>query len=78
MVFDITLEEARQAEGGYIKVDIKGVDHSKVTNPQLRVMGEKLNKNKELFIHTEDSHSLRISELEGHIADIKANKINSK
>lgn len=35
LVVDTTLEEAKQAEGGYIKVSIKDIDSSTAVNPQL-------------------------------------------
>ena len=37
LVVDTTLEEAKEAKGGYIKVSIKDIDSSAATNPQLQV-----------------------------------------
>ena len=68
---DTTLEEAKEAEGGYIKVNVKDIDTSAAINPYLKAKSRELQQNKEFFIHAEDNPHLRIAELEEKVTHIK-------
>lgn len=54
-VVDTTLEEAKEAESGYIKVSVKDIDSSTAIKPQLKAKSKELKQNKEFFIHAEDN-----------------------
>lgn len=75
---DATLEEAKEAEGGYIKVSVKDIDSSAAINPQLKAKSRELKQNKEFFMHVEDNPHTRIAELEDKVTNIKLSQTNSK
>lgn len=68
---DITLEEAKEAEGGYIKVNVKSIDTSAAINPFLKAKSKELQLNKEFFIHAEENPHLLIAELKEKVTNIK-------